>query len=233
MPFFADKVISFFADLQFTGNLPAGVSIMNPFTGNGEITDIISEFYRKYYSDNRLRHMIIGINPGRSGAGTTGIPFTDTVRLKEKLGIVFRGPKTYEPSSVFIYEMIGKYGGPGKFYKDFLVTSVSPLGFTKTGPQGREINYNYYDSRELTEAIKMFAVDSLKKQLEFGIERDVCFCLGTGKNFRFIEKLNDEYKFFGRVEPLDHPRFIMQYRAKRKEAYLELYVKMLRSVTQK
>jgi hypothetical protein len=229
MSLFADKVISFFSDLHFTGTLPDGISIMNPFTGNSYIPDIISEFYRKYYSDNRLRHMIIGINPGRFGAGTTGIPFTDTIRLKEKLGLTIPGLKTYEPSSVFIYEMIDRYGGVDRFYSDFLVTSVSPLGFTKTGPTGREINYNYYDSKELAGAILDFAIESIKKQLEFGILRDVGFCLGTGKNYSFLEKLNNELKFFRKIEPLEHPRFIMQYRLKQKEKYLDLYVRKLKA----
>jgi hypothetical protein len=229
MPLFGDQVISFLKELHFGGELPEGISVMNPFTGNPDIPDIISEFYRKYYSDNKLRHMIIGINPGRFGAGTTGIPFTDTVRLKEKLGLDLPGRKTHEPSSVFMYEMIDRYGGAGKFYNDFFITSVSPLGFTRTGPKGGPVNYNYYDSPELTRAILGFSVESLYRQLEFGISKDLCFCLGTGKNFRFLQKLNDEHGFFSRIEPLEHPRFIMQYRAKQKERYLDLYVEKLRS----
>lgn len=231
MPLFAEKVISFFKELQFSGKLPEGVSIMNPFSENPEIFNIISEFYRKYYSDNKQRHMIMGINPGRFGAGTTGIPFTDTVRLKEKLGLSFPGLRTYELSSVFIYEMIDRYGGPEKFYGDFIVSSVSPLGFTTTGPRGNEINFNYYDNSELASAILDFAVDSIRKQLDFGILRDYCFCLGSGKNYKFLMKLNEEHKFFSKIEPLEHPRFIMQYRAKQKEAYIELYLEKLKEGT--
>jgi hypothetical protein len=230
MPSFADKVISFFKELKYSGSLPGGISIMNPFLESPEIHNIISEFYRKYYSDNKPRHIIIGINPGRFGAGATGIPFTDTVRLKEKLGLSIPGLKTYEPSSAFIYEMIDRYGGPEKFYGDFLVSSVSPLGFTTTGPRGNQVNYNYYDSRELTEAILEFAIDSIRKQLDFGILRDKAFCLGTGKNYKFLQKINQEQNFFERIEALEHPRFIMQYRSKQKEKYIELYMEKLKSV---
>ena len=230
MTLFAEKVISFYESLNFSGNLPSGISVMNPYHENNEVFNVISKFYRKYYSDTRSRHLILGINPGRFGAGVTGIPFTDTVRLKEKCGLEIPGLKTYETSSVFIYEMIEKYGGPEKFYGDFFISAVSSLGFTKTGLNGKEKNFNYYDSKELIHAVSEFAVESIRKQLDFGIERDVCFCLGAGKNLKFLSKLNGEYHFFERIEPLEHPRFIMQYRMKQKDKYLDDYVKILSSV---
>jgi hypothetical protein len=228
MCLFAEKVVTFYTELEYSGELPAGISIMNPFRENPEVLSVISAFYGKYYSDNRPRQIILGINPGRFGAGATGIPFTDTVRLREKCSLSIPGIKTHETSSVFIYEMIDRYGGPEKFYGDFFISSVSPLGFTKTSLSGKEVNYNYYDSRELSEAILHFAVDSINKQLSFGIDREICFCLGTGKNFRFLSKLNSEYHFFKKIEPLEHPRFIMQYRSKQKNFYIESYIEKLR-----
>jgi len=230
MSSFADRIISFCNDLDFTGSLPEGISIMNPFRNNQKVLLTVSQFYRKYYSDNKLRHLILGINPGRFGAGATGIPFTDTVRLQEKCGLSIPGLKTHETSSVFIYEMIDNYGGPEKFYGDFFISSVSPLGFTSKSKTGKEINCNYYDSRELTKAIYVFIIGSLSRQLEFGIKRDICFCLGTGKNFSFLSKLNTEYKFFNKVEPLEHPRFIMQYRSKEKQYFIESYIQKLRLI---
>lgn len=229
---FAEKVITFCCDLDFSGQLPAGISIMNPFRENGKVITVISTFYRKYYSDNKPRRLILGINPGRFGAGVTGIPFTDTVRLKEKCGLSIPGLKTHETSSVFIYEMIERYGGCEKFYGDYFISSVSPLGFTKTGSNGKEVNFNYYDSRELSDAILDFAVDSITKQLGFGIDREVCFCLGTGKNFRFLSKINAEHHFFKRIEPLEHPRFIMQYRLRQKELYINSYIEKFSILTE-
>lgn len=228
MSSFAEKVIAFFSDLEFSGQLPAGISIMNPFNKNVEVVAVISAFYRKYYSDDNPRRLILGINPGRFGAGVTGIPFTDTVRLKEKYGLSIPGLKTHETSSVFIYEMIERYGGCEKFYGDYFISSVSPLGFTKTGSKGKEVNFNYYDSKELSSAILDFAVDSIKRQLAFGIEREVCFCLGTGKNFRFLWELNAGHHFFERIEPLEHPRFIMQYKSKQKSFYIGHYIDKLK-----
>lgn len=233
MPYFAEKVVSFCRELEFHGTLPDGISIMNPFRENGNVLPLVTEFYTRYYSDNNPRFMIIGINPGRFGAGLTGIPFTDTVRLKEKCGLTLPGIRSYETSSVFVYDLIERYGGPALFYYDFYVTAVSPLGFTATGPKGRQVNYNYYDSRELSDAVTGFAVDSIKKQLEFGIRREVCFCLGTGKNYSYLSKLNAEHHFFETIEPLDHPRFIMQYRLKMKDEYIEEYVKKFNSFKQK
>lgn len=226
----AEKIISFCRELEFKGTMPEGISIMNPFRNDTAVLIAVSAFYRKYYSDNKERHVILGINPGRFGAGVTGIPFTDTIRLQEKCGLSIPGLKSFETSSVFVYEMIDHYGGPEKFYGDFYINSVSPLGFTSTNSAGREINYNYYDSRELSEAIHEFAFNSIKKQLAFGIKRDVCFCLGTGKNFKFLSKLNNEFHFFKRVEPLEHPRFIMQYRSKQKENYINSYIRKLRAL---
>ncbi|NLJ42434.1 MAG: SMUG2 DNA glycosylase family protein [Bacteroidales bacterium] len=229
MATFAEKVINFYRDLEFTGRLPYGVSVMNPMRENENVFEAASQFYRKYYSDNNPRRMILGINPGRFGAGATGIPFTDTIRMQEKCGLSLSGIKTYETSSVFIYEMIDKYGGTNKFYGDYFISSVSPLGFTKAGPGGRPLNYNYYDSREMTDAVYSFAVDTIKRQLDFGIITEKAFCLGAGKNFRFLSALNAEYRFFDRIIPLEHPRFIMQYRAKQKEDFIKIYIETLRT----
>lgn len=221
---FAEKVISFYKELEFNGSLPGGVGIMNPYKENPEIIPLITKFYSKYYSDTRPRHLIIGINPGRFGAGTTGIPFTDTKRLTEKCGLPVEGVKTFEPSSAFIYEMIDAYGGPGKFYGDFYISAVSPLGFTTTGKGEKPVNYNYYDSRELMESILDFVKASLERQLGFGIFRDILFCLGTGKNYRFVTDFNREHKYFESLIPLEHPRFIMQYKTKKKDLYISKYI---------
>jgi hypothetical protein len=220
----ADKIIDFYTDLEFTGSLPDGISLLNPFRTNPEIIPLISQFYRKFYNDNYSRYLILGINPGRNGAGITGIPFTDSRRLLEKCGLKVSGFETHETSSVFIYDMIEEFGGVLKFYSSFYISSLSPLGFTSAGKNGKEINYNYYDSKRLTDAVFDFMTGTIRQQLEFGLKRDVCFCLGTGQNFKFLSKLNDQFHFFGRIEPLEHPRYIMQYKSKQKELYIFKYI---------
>jgi hypothetical protein len=224
---FADKIISFYSELEFHGTLPDGISIMNPFMENPEIIPSISQFYNRFYTDEKSRNIILGINPGRFGAGVTGIPFTDTTRLKEKCGLSIPGLKTFETSSVFFYEMIDCYGGPDKFYSDYYISSVVPLGFTSLNKNGKQVNYNYYDSKKLADAVHDFIVDSLTRQLQFGIERDTCFCLGTGKNYKFLLNLNDKLKMFNKIVPLEHPRYVMQYRSKQKHIYISKYIKEL------
>ena len=153
MKTFADKVIQFNQTLHFTGTLPNGINIMNPFREDKKVNGIASVFYKKYYNDTNIRHLILGINPGRFGGGLTGIPFTDPKRLIEKCCIPFHGQLKHEPSSLFVYEMIDAFGGPHLFYKHFYINSICPLGFTATNAKGKEVNYNYYDSKELTNAV--------------------------------------------------------------------------------
>lgn len=222
---FAENVLAFLGGLDITKDLPDGISVLNPYRGNDTVITVVKAFYKKYYNDSNHRHLILGINPGRFGAGVTGIPFTDTIRLEKHCGLSFPGLRSHETSSVFIYEMIDHYGGTKKFYGDFFISAVSPLGFTLKGKNGRVKNYNYYDNRELMQAVRGFVTESLGKQMEFGIKRDVCFCLGSGKNYRYLSELNEQFGYFYRVEPLEHPRFIMQYRAKSKDNYIDYYLR--------
>ncbi len=230
MKTFADKVITFNQQLEFKGELPEGIRIMNPFQENKSVLEISSAFYKKYYDDHQTRHLILGINPGRFGGGVTGVPFTDPKRLLEKCHIPFPGPLTHEPSSVFVYDVIDAFGGAAAFYQQFYIHSICPLGFTNTTQQGREINYNYYDSKELTLAVYDFIVDSLQKQIAFGINTDVCFCLGTGKNEAFLRQLNQDHHFFKKIVALEHPRYVMQYKAKSVLEYIDKYLLLLQGV---
>lgn len=229
MKMFADRVIDFNRKVEYRGSLPEGISIMNPFRGGDDyIPDVSSAFYSKFYNDNRQRRLILGINPGRFGAGFTGIPFTDTKRLTCECGIAYTGRQTHEPSSVFIYEVIKEYGGPEKFYSDFYINSVCPLGFTHTGVSGREKNCNYYDRPDLTAAVAEFIVWNIRAQIALGVSTEVCWCLGTGKNEKFLRALNRAHGFFGEIVALEHPRFIMQYRSASRDEFVRKYISLLR-----
>ena len=218
------RVIQYLKGLEFNGELPEGISIMNPIRDNPAVLPIVSQFYNKFYDDHNRRSIILGINPGRFGAGTTGIPFTDSKRLAEKCGIIINGLNTFETSSVFIYDMIDAFGGTEKFYGKFFLSAVCPLGFTLARDKKESINYNYYDSPVLLAAMKDFIIDNLMKQLDLGIDREVCFCLGTGRNYKFLLQLNNELSIFKKIVPLEHPRFIMQYKLRKKNDYIEKYL---------
>jgi len=219
---FADKIISFLKSLELTIDLPDEIEVMDPFKDESTM-QLCTQFYKKYYSDNNNRKMIIGINPGRFGGGVTGIPFTDPIRLKKDCDIENQWAAKQELSSVFVYEVINAFGGAEKFYQQFYITAVSPLGFTRHGK-----NLNYYDDRTLQNSIREFVVGCMNKQLEFGIDRKVAFCLGDGKNYKYLSKLNEEKKFFKKIVPLPHPRFIMQYKLKKKEEYIQSYLVKLK-----
>lgn len=220
----AAHIIRFNKALHFTGRLPEGIRIMNPFRENEHALEVSSAFYRRYYDDHHKRHLILGINPGRFGAGVTGVPFTDPKRLESECGIHYPGRHTHEPSSVFVYDMIRAYGGPGKFYRNFFIHSICPLGFTALKPGNKEVNYNYYDSEALTRAVYGFITQSIEQQLKFGLHTELCFCFGKGKNEKFLRKLNKEKGYFGDIIALEHPRYIMQYKSAQEELYIGKYL---------
>ena len=227
---FADKIIAFNEQVEFKGHLPGGIRIMNPFKENRDILTISGAFYKKFYDDNQPRHLILGINPGRFGAGVTGVPFTDSHRLKNECELSYSGKDTYEPSAVFVYDMIESFGGAKAFYQYFYINSVCPLGFTAINDNGKEVNYNYYDSKKLTDAVYNFMVWNIETQIAMGVNTDVCFCFGTGKNEQFLTKLNDKMSFFKKIVALEHPRYIIQYKSKSKQAYIDKYVSAFSAV---
>lgn len=220
---FADNILSFLFNLQLPFKLPKQVEVLDAHMRK-DVQQACTLFYKKYYSDNNKRHLLAGINPGRFGGGVTGIPFTDPVRLEKICDIEppFGGQKRLELSSVFIYEMIEAYGGAAKFYNQFYISTISPLGFIKHGK-----NLNYYDDKILLQRIQPFIIDCMNKQIAFGINTDVCFCIGEGENLKYFKKLNKEYRWFSKIEALAHPRFIMQYKLKRKQEYIDDYVSKL------
>lgn len=228
MKTFADKVIAFNRTLSYDTPLPEGIRVMNPFAENEWALTASSAFYRKYYDDNRPRVMLMGINPGRFGCGLTGVPFTDPKRLVERCSIdAYKGEPAHEPSSVFVYEVIRQYGGEEKFYGKFYINSACPLGFT-IAKNGREVNYNYYDRKDLQESATPFIIDTMRKQIAFGLRTDACLCLGMGKNAGFVQKLNAGHGFFQRIIPLEHPRYVIQYKSKQMQSYVDKYLEVLR-----
>ena len=165
---------------------------------------------------------MLGINPGRFGAGLTGINFTAPRQLKDNCGIPQHLGNSSELSAEFIYEMIEAYGGAKQFYYNWFIGAVCPLGFVKDGK-----NMNYYDDKELAEAVTPFIIKSIRHQLSFNFNTDYCVCIGGEKNFNFLSGLNEKYHWFQQIIPVPHPRFIMQYRRKQKNVYIQQYLAAL------
>lgn len=222
---FGRKVIKFYRGLRLEEPLPEGVIAMNPYQDEASLR-VCKAFYEKFYGDHSKRYLILGINPGRYGAGVTGVPFTDPVKLETRLGIRNSLPKKPELSADFIHTLIDAYGGAEKFFGKFFINSVSPLGFIQNGN-----NINYYDSPRLRQSLAPFIRRSMKGLLKLNVHRNIAFCLGEGANYKYLLALNQELKFFQHIVPLAHPRFIMQYRRKQLAFYLEDYLKKLNDVS--
>ncbi len=223
---FGEQVIAFFEALQFNIPLPNGIEAMNPYR-QPETMDAVRKYYTKYYSDSNPRTFIVGINPGRHGAGKTGIAFTDTVRLEERCQIEHNLQPTTELSSEYIYSVVDAMGGPEAFFSRFYLTSVSPIGFTRNGK-----NYNYYDSTAMLQATSSFMMANFKQQIDFGANRKMAICLGSGKNYKYLTEINELMgKPFEQIVPINHPRFVMQYRRKFLQQEVEIFSKALSNAT--
>ncbi len=215
---FSTNIISFYKNLLPPVKLPKGVELLYP-QQDPDAMKIVSLFFKKYYCDKNKRTLAFGINPGRFGAGVTGINFTAPRQLKENCKINHPFKDQSELSAEFIYEMIESFGGPTLFFKQYFISAICPLGFIKDGK-----NLNYYDDPQLLKSITPFIVDCIVEQLSWNVNRKKCICIGGEKNFRFFQSLNDQHKWFEEIIPLPHPRFIMQYKRKGKKKYLTEYI---------
>jgi hypothetical protein len=218
----AASILHFYRNLRPRFRMGEGISIMNPYQ-EPATWQLAKQFYEKFYTDSRPRTFIFGINPGRFGAGVTGVPFTDPIRMIEKCGISNDLKKQAELSSQFVYEMIDGYGGVNAFYDQFYITAVFPLGFARNGK-----NLNYYDDKELIKTSEPFILQCIRRQLATIPTCSVCFCLGEGENYKQFSRINGKHGFFKEVIPLPHPRWIMQYRRKMLKEYVGLYVQKLK-----
>lgn len=221
MKTFAERAIPFYHNLQIRDSLPSGSEILNPYD-KPAVKGIVRAFFTRFYNDQLDRVLVLGINPGRFGAGITGITFTDPIRLEQDCQIPNGFEKRAELSSRFIYEVIRAYGGCQAFYQRFFLSAVSPLGFVRDGR-----NLNYYDDKDLEMALEKFIESTLMGQMDLGIKKDRVICLGEGKNMKYLENLNGRLKLFGEVISLPHPRWVMQYRFKRKEEFIGKYLEVL------
>ena len=118
--------------------------------------------------------------------------------------------------------MIAALGGPHDFYSKFFFSSVSPVGFISGGK-----NLNYYDIPALQNALETYMIDHMKEKIAlFGDDR-IAFSLGQGKNFQYLQKINQTHRLFREIKPLPHPRWVMQYRLKRLDEFIGVYQKEL------
>lgn len=224
---FAEQVLQFNDYISHQSLvIPAGFKIINPFVENQkeQVKKVTSAFYQKYYNDANSRRIILGSSPARRGTAITGVPFEDAKHLQNETGIYIDKFFINQSSSGFLYDVIEKYGGCEKFYSDFYMNFVCPLGIVRINSNNKWVNCNYYEDKKLQENLYPFIISAIEKQICFGIDTSVCYCIGSGENYDFLSKINKEYKFFNTIIPLEHPRFIMQYNSNKKDIFIEKYI---------
>lgn len=218
--FFADTAIKYFLSLKPPNKLPGKTYIINPYE-DAAVRNIVRQFYKKFFNDDRKRIYLFGINPGRFGGGLTGISFTDPVALSEHCGIDNRFGTRKELSSKFIYKIIEDFGGAKKFYSKYFITALYPLTILKENK-----NFNYYDTAELLSILKPYIKSSVEEQYKFGASKKFAVCIGK-KNSKHLKEINEELKLFNEIRVVDHPRYIMQYKLKSIKDYILQYRKAL------
>ncbi len=221
---FAQGVVGFLTHHRRPAGLPGGIDVLDPYH-DPEVVRVLGEMAHRYYGTAPDRLSVWGINPGRFGAGITGLSFTDPWAVAHQLGIQTTLKGRREISAEFISDVIDAYGGPAAFYRDTYLGAVSPLGFVCNG-----VNVNFYDTPELMRAVTPYAIASMCAQVGLGLRTDAAVILGTGKLRQVIERDIRTALPFESVVYLEHPRFIMQYRRSQRSAYVDRYVETLRSL---
>lgn len=213
---FASKTIKYFCKLEASVKSLNGIEIINPYNSD-EVKSVVKKFFRKYYDDSNERIFIIGINPGRFGGGLTGISFTDPVALREHCGIENNLGNKKELSSKFIYSLANKFGGTEKFFSNVFLTALYPFALIKDGK-----NFNYYDDKNVSKILSEDIIKNIEFQISFGARNDFAILLGK-KNAEYFSTINNKHKFFREIIMVEHPRYIMQYKLKNIDYYINKY----------
>lgn len=218
---FGDSVLRFYRTLSPPALTMPDVEWIYPYD-RSEVRRSMDDFYGRFYGDQQQRLFLLGINPGRFGAGVTGIPFTDGRQLADSCGIPNSLPRRQELSAEFIHRVIQAWGGADAFYRQVYITAVCPLGLLRNG-----LNFNYYDDAALLAELEPFLAETIRDQVAIGAHKKTAMVIGTGKNLRAMQRLNERYHFFESLRAVEHPRFIMQYRRKQIDRYVDDYLRAL------
>ena len=118
----------------------------------------IKRFHEKYVIGNKPHIMLVGINPGRFGAGKTGIPFLDFDSLSKLLPDIDSNES--ERSSKFIFDIIEDIGVE-KFYQQCHISNLSWFGFYDL-TNIKNVNYNL-----LPKHIATVLLDNFVEEVKF------------------------------------------------------------------
>ncbi len=180
------------------------IEILSDFLDN-EIN--IRKFYVKYVENNNPKIVLCGINPGRFGAGKTGVSFLDFQSLQKILPNISRND--HEKSGSFFYGVIEEIG-VDKFYKNVYVTNLSCVGFQNLKTKK---NMNYY---QICSKIQYELFDNFIKEMNI-IKPDIIIPLSQWVNWD-LDNLKKENRLdFEIGKRLNHPA----YSKVTKESYID------------
>lgn len=220
LPTLAQAITAFYARLVLPA-LTNGYTCIHP-SPNDEIVALRQQFFEKFYSDRRPRKLLLGINPGRFGGGTTGINFTGPLQLTEHCGITHHLGQGSELSATFVYRVVEAMGGAAAFYNNFFIGAVSPVGYLNGG-----LNVNYYDDKQLMKWLTPTLDGWIEAQWRMVGQPTAVFVLGMGQNLKFVQQRNAVHGWFSHVVGLPHPRWVLQYRRKQIDFFVQQYVQAL------
>ncbi len=192
------------------------IEVLSPFL-EPEVADLRRRFYDSYYNDTTPRQLWLGINPGRLGAGITGIPFSDPVQLAQHCQLSTSFPQREELSATFVFQVIAAAGGPDHFFRRVFIDSVSPVGYVRDG-----LNFNYYDDADFFTFLRPHLQAHIDRLLARPGPAEIVL-LGKGKNLSHLKQLDLRG---ATVHALPHPRWVMQYRRKDMRHWIQRYVEL-------
>jgi len=100
-----------------------------------------------------------------------------------------------------------------------------PLGLLKNNK-----NYNCYDDLQTQSDLEPLKEETLLKQMSFPQAKPNIICVGQGKNFKYLKAFNNKHECFESIEVVPHPRWVMQYRRKDKQQYIDTYLEVFERV---
>jgi hypothetical protein len=212
-----DHFKSHFAALQnvkLKQNLNAlGVEILeSAFSECGQLRRI-QDFYEHYVFPHKQQVALCGINPGRFGAGKSGIPFVDVDSLTRLLGL--KVEVGTERSAQFIRRVVDHFGA-SRFYAHVYVTNLSTFGF-----RNKNRNVNYY---ELPQALQSEIFRWFAAEMSIGGINVIIPC--SQKVYQTLRNLQRNGTLTATIhEPLPHPNWCAF--PKNYASALEKYVQVL------
>jgi hypothetical protein len=189
------------------------IKILSDFIDN---KNNIIEFHKKYIEPNSPKIVICGINPGRNGAGLTGIPFIDFESLSNMLPGIKEND--WEQSAKFFFSVVQGFGIE-IFYKNFHVTNISWFGFSRID---KSKNVNYFE-KDISTEIAIYLIDKFVEEMDL-INPDYIIPLSKTVLYE-LENLKKQKKIRAEIGTcLNHPSWVVAYRRKDLSTWRQKYI---------